>query len=261
MIFPTFAGNISYLDLKIRMKTLHLEKIHPGLSIDCVVFGLHGDTLKVLILKLKHIAKWALPGGFVAATEAVDTEAVRMLKDRTGLDHIFLQQFHLFGAADRNKAADIKNFVDQQIISAAEGDILAQRFVTIGYYAVVDYAKVQAPTPDYSSEFCEWCPLQELPEMIHDHREIIARAYQVLKRDLNYQPIGYNLLPNKFTMPELQTVYETILEKKIDRRNFRRKMLSFGILIATDEVRTGGSHKAPILYKFDQKKYQDAMAG
>ncbi|WP_258098480.1 NUDIX hydrolase [Marinoscillum pacificum] len=233
--------------------------LHPGLSVDCVIFGFHENELKVLMLKMKQMDKWALPGGFVNIKEDVDKEAINILQRRTGLKDIFLHQFHLFGNVSRNNQAYVDKLVKKGVIEPDMKEWFQQRFITVGYYALVEFANVQEPTPDNISDKCEWLPLTELPDLILDHSEIIHKAHQTLKTQLIYQPIGINLLPEKFTMPELQALYETLLEKELDRRNFRRKMLAYDILIQTDERRKGGAHKAPILYKFDKDKYHQAI--
>lgn len=241
------------------MPRLEMEHFLPGLSIDCVIFGFHENELKVLLLKLKNLEKWALPGGFVEREMDVDEQAAYVLKQRTGLDNIFLRQFYLFGGADRNEPGYAAMLVEKGIIPRDMQEWFEQRFVTVGYFALVEYSRVEKPSPDSISELCEWCSLQELPDMILDHKKILAKAYESLKKELNYQPIGLDLLPRQFTMPELQALYETILEKKLDRRNFRRKMLSFDILISTEERRAGVRHKAPMLYEFDREKYRRAI--
>ncbi len=234
------------------------ERYHPGLSVDCVIFGFHEGELKVLLLKMKHAAHWALPGGFVERDEHVDKAASRVLENRTGLKDIFLQQFYLFGDPDRHDhKLDLELFKQSGRDPVREHWFL-QRFVTVGYYALIEFSKA-SPRPDYISDACEWKAMDELPEMILDHRQILERAHETLRFQINYQPIGYNLLPKKFTMPELQSLYETILGKKLDRRNFQRKMLAYGILKDLGERRKGGAHKAPYLYSFDLKNYNSAL--
>lgn len=236
-----------------------INNLHPGLSVDCVIFGFHENELKVILLKMKNLDSWALPGGFVRHNKDVDEEANNILTARTGLNNIFLHQFHLFGNLARNKENHAQNLTKLGVIPPEDQKWFEQRFITVGYYALVDYTNVKTLQPDEISEKCEWVSLQSLPELILDHAEIIEEAHLRLKKELNYQPIGMNLLPEKFTMPELQALYETLLGKQLDRRNFRRKMLSYDILIQTDERRKGGAHKAPLLYKFDQEKYLQAI--
>jgi hypothetical protein len=136
----------------------------------------------------------------------------------------------------------------------------SSRFITIGYYALVDFFDV-TPTPDPHSESCKWYDLNDLPELKLDHGLILKTALDTLRTQLNYQPIGYNLMPKEFTMPELQKLYETLLDKKLDRRNFQRRMLGFDILNRSEEPRKGGAHKAPYLYSFNVEKYQEALKG
>jgi hypothetical protein len=140
------------------------------------------------------------------------------------------------------------------------GSWLTKRFITIGYYALVDYSKV-TPKPDWLTDICEWHDVHKIPKLIYDHNAIVKKALETLQLSLNDIPVGYKLLPSKFTMPELQDLYETILDRKLDRRNFQKKMLSFGVLERLDERRTGGAHKSPYLYRFDKKKYDKAMKG
>jgi ADP-ribose pyrophosphatase YjhB (NUDIX family) len=224
------------------------------ISIDCVVFGFHEGQLKVLGLKIKNEASWYLPGGFVMKDEPIEMAADRILKERTGLDKIFLQQFRVFGDPDRARPHHdmYKDMIPQ------EENWFSMRFLTIGYYALVDFVNVN-PTPDGHSESCTWYDLTDLPDFKLDHAQIVQSALDTLRLQLNYQPIGYNLMPKEFTMPELQKLYETILDKKLDRRNFQRRMLGFGILNRSEQPRKGGAHKAPYLYSFDLEHYQNAL--
>lgn len=236
----------------------NINQLLPSISLDCVIFGFHENQLKVLLLRMKNMDQWALPGGFIDISEDVDQAAIRVLKERTGLDHIFLQQFHLFGEVSRNDQNYNEELVSRRVIDPAFAEWFKQRFITVGYYALVDYSKV-IPQPDQISETCEWFPLQDIPSLILDHSKIISKALNTLRRQLKYQPIGKNLLAEKFTMPELQALYETLLDQQLDRRNFQRKILSYGILKRLDERRMGGAHKAPYLYIFDDENYKKAL--
>lgn len=221
----------------------------PHLSIDCVVFGFHDATLKVLVTKLKENHLWALPGGYVLKIENLRDAANRILRERTGADDVYLQQFRVFGDLNRSEGF-FEDFEDSLWNK--------QRFISIGFYALVDYSKVNLVV-DAISETCEWKSIDDLPEFMMDHRFIFDKALITLRKQLNHKPIGYNLLPEKFTMPELQKLYEIILEKKLNRGNFYRKMLRYNILEKLDESRKGGAHKAPDLYRFDIEKYQMAL--
>ncbi len=227
------------------------------ISIDCVVFGFHEFDLKALTLEMKFTREHALPGGFLKTDESLEDAAKRILKERTGLDKIFLQQFKVFSEPDRAKTnAALKDLKD----SGNKPDLhfFEQRFLSVGFFALVEYTKVQ-PTPDSFSTKCDWIGVNEEVSLILDHHTIINEALKELRLQLNYQPIGLKLLPKKFTMPELQKLYEVILGKELDRRNFQRKILSYKILTKLNERRTGGAFKAPFLYEFDLKNYQQAL--
>ena len=226
----------------------------PHISIDNVIFGFHENELKVLLLQWKESRRWCLPGGFIYRDEHIEEAAVRVLQSRTGLNNVYLQQFYTFGDPRRDrkkhgisKPSDIKKpswFMD--------------RFVTVGYWALVEFSKV-VPKPDEFSEACAWWDIDKVPPLILDHNEILEKALQSLRLNLNDYPVGKDLLPAKFTMPELQRLYETILNKPLDRRNFQKKILALDILDRLDERKTGGAHKAPFLYRFDQRKYERAQ--
>jgi 8-oxo-dGTP diphosphatase len=230
----------------------------PGISIDCVIFGFHQNQLKVLLLRMKNTQLWALPGGFVRKKESLEVAATRVLEERTGLKNIFLQQFHVFSDPLRSYSA--KNIADLKKIgiSVKHSKWFSQRFITVGFYALVDFSKVN-PLPDELSENCEWFDPRIEKELMIDHSSILKNALNTLRNQLSNQPIGYNLLPEKFTMTELRKLYETILGKSLDRRNFQRKFLSYGILRKLKEQRTGSAHKSPYLFKFDLPRYHKAL--
>lgn len=230
----------------------------PSLSVDCVIFGFHDNQLKVLLLKHRHRDMWSLPGGFIFKEESSDVAAHRVLRERTGLKEIFLQQFHAFANTERYNKEFHLNDLEEDGIAVSPDHWILQRFVTIGYYALVEFSKV-IPTADTLTEKCIWWDTGTLPVMMLDHQKIIDTAMLTLRSHLNYQPIGYELLPQKFTLPELQKLYETILNKRLDRRNFQRKIEGFGIVKRLPERRKDVAHKAPFLYSFDSKKYFRAL--
>ena len=221
----------------------------PNLSVDCVVFGFHDATLKVLVTRLKDKNVWALPGGYVLKDDNLEEAANRILYQRTGAENIYLQQFKVFSELNRSNGI-FEDFPDTLWNK--------QRFLSVGFYALVDFHNVNLVMDEFS-DACEWISIEELPEFMMDHREIFDKALETLRRQLNHEPIGYNLLPEKFTMPELQKLYEIILGKKLNRGNFYRKMLRYDILVSLDESRKGGAHKAPSLYRFDLDKYDKAL--
>jgi ADP-ribose pyrophosphatase YjhB (NUDIX family) len=208
---------------QLRDFLLNGDKIYvPRVSVDCVIFGFHEDQLKVLLLRWKD-GRWCLPGGFVKWDESVDESAVRTLQERTALRNIYLQQFHTFGAPNRERGKKFKDIPD------TKKSWMRERFVSVGYYALVEFSKV-SPRPDWLSDECQWYDIHKVPALIYDHNEMVEKALETLRIRLNDYPVGYNLLHEKFTMPELQRLYETILDKPLDRRNFQKKMLSLGIL-------------------------------
>ncbi|MBL0741895.1 NUDIX hydrolase [Chryseolinea lacunae] len=223
------------------------------ISIDNVIFGFHDNQLKVLLLEWKETHRWCLPGGFIFADEHIEEAAIRSLKSRTGLDNIYLQQFYAFGDPNRERT---KHGISPP--AGIKKSWLSERFITVGYYALVEFSKV-VPKPDEFSESCQWWDIEKVPTLILDHNHILEKALQSLRLNLNDYPVGKDLLPQKFTMPELQRLYETILGKQLDRRNFQKKILALDILERLNERKQGGAHKAPFLYKFDQRKYEKAM--
>src|SRR6478609_8534234 len=224
------------------------------LSIDCVVFGFHDGQLKVLLLQLSDTNEWCLPGGFIQHSEPLDEAAVRTVNQRTGLKNIYLRQFYAFGDPARQRQNS-----DAKIFKGAKPDSwIMKRFITIGYWALVEYSKA-VPIPDQFSSQCCWVNVTKVPSLILDHNLILEKALQSLRLSLNDYPVGKDLLSEKFTMPELQRLYETILNRKLDRRNFQKQILSMGILERLKEKKKGGAHRSPFLYRFDKKKYLLAL--
>ncbi len=232
----------------------------PNVAVDCAVFGFHDNVLRVLLLKWKNLKGWSLPGGYMKRSEEAEEAAMRLLKERTGLEKIFLQQYHTFTGVNRTKipGLGLKNFAKAFGVKIRDDNWLTSRVVSIGYYALVDYLKVN-PTPDGFTETCEWRNIDDLPQMLFDHAEMISVAIKTLRLQLNYQPVGLNLLPPKFTMGELQRLYETLLGHTLDRGNFRKKMLGTGILKKTGERPTGKAHKTPHLYSFNRSRYDTSF--
>jgi 8-oxo-dGTP diphosphatase len=241
-------------ELKGKVYLEGFEKFLPGLSVDNVIFGFHNGQLKVLLLECLNQRDWMLPGGYINKEETIDDAAARVLQDRTSLKNVYLRQFHVFGDPRRSRESLIKGVMKSMKLNYEENKWFFQRFVTIGYYALVEFEKV-VPVPDLNSYSCAWHDINKLPHLIFDHRDIIISALTKMRQHLNYQPIGYNLLPKEFTMKNLQAIYETILNRKLDRSNFNRKMMAAGILDKKEKLFAGGAHKAPYLYSFNKKVY------
>ncbi|MCP3928299.1 MAG: NUDIX hydrolase [Bacteroidetes bacterium] len=234
------------------------EEYLPHVSVDCVIFGFFENQLKVLLLQWKESDEWNLPGGFIQKKEHTDEAAIRILKERTGLEKIFLRQFHTFGEPERGRSKDVAQFFSSLHIDEAYYSWLLERFVSIGYYALVNYQKV-SPVPDFLSQQINWFDVKNLPDMILDHRHIVEKAVFALQKNIHTDPVGYELLPEKFILPELRAIYETILDKKIDRRNFQRKLISSNILERLEKRMTGKAHKAPFEYRFNLERYREIL--
>ncbi|AQX08621.1 NUDIX hydrolase [Elizabethkingia ursingii] len=220
------------------------------LSIDCVIFGFHNKSLKVLMLKYFNLDIWALPGGFIFRDENVDDAAYRLLYERTHLNEIFLEQFYTFGNKNRTESDIHNRLTKNKEIDLPKDHWLFERHISIGYYALIDYT-LSSTFPDAFSEKCEWFDVHNLPkEIAFDHREIIEKGMEFLRKNLDYKIYGSNLLPEKFTMKELQNLYECILGEPLRRNNFQRKMLSLDFLERLEKKFDGSANKAPYYYKF-----------
>ena len=209
----------------------------PALTVDCVVFGLDEEDLKVALIQrdlAPFAGKWALPGGFVHVDESLEDAARRELQEETGLSKVFLEQLYTFGDVNRDPR---------------------ERIVTVSYYALVNIRdhRVQAAT---DARNAAWFPVSDTPSLAFDHENILQVALERLKGKVRYQPIGFELLPTKFTLSQLQHLYETILERSLDKRNFRRKVLAMGFLEETDEIEQDVAHRAARLYRFNEAKYR-----
>lgn len=219
--------------------------LQPGLplfesvfTIDCVIFGFQEGELKILLIERNEEPFkdwWALPGLFVEHNEGIDVAAERILYELTGLRDIYMEQLYTFGEVNRHPDG---------------------RVITVGYYAMIRLTghKELKPVTNYAKK-AFWHPVSDLPKLAFDHTTIFEKSLQKIRRKISYQPIAFELLPEKFTLTQLQHVYESILNKKLDKRNFRKKMLNYGILKELGEKQRGVSYRAATLYKFDRRKY------
>jgi 8-oxo-dGTP diphosphatase len=213
------------------------EHPRPALAVDCAVFGMDDDDLKVLLIQRDlepFRGRWALPGGFVRMDEPLEDAARRELREETGLERVFLEQLFTFGAVDRDPRG---------------------RVVSVAYYALVKLGdqRVRAAT---DAREAAWFTVWDTPSLAFDHERILETALVRLKGKVRYQPIGFELLPPKFTLSQLQRLYEKILERELDKRNFRKKVLAMEFVVELDEVEQDVAHRAARLYRFDRRKYQ-----
>lgn len=221
----------------------------PHIAYDSVVFGFSGEQLKILIMEYHNTGLFALPGGFVRVNENLDDAVKRGLKERTGIANIYLEQFHTFGDRSRHKPEVLRTILKANGIDPAPDHWLLDRFISVAYYALIKYDQVN-PQPDALSDSCTWYGINQLPRLILDHERIVKKALDTLQQNLDRKIVGVNLLSPRFTMKDLQTVYEAILGDKLRRSSFQRKMLSLGILKRHEKQYSGKAHKAPFLYSF-----------
>lgn len=227
-----------------------------NISVDCVIFGFHNGILHVLlterVLEDQHtgetiFADYTIQGHHVQEGETVNEAAFRVLKDKTGLDNIFLKQFYTFGDTDRLLTPKDQLWIQTKFPT------IARHVISVGYYALVDSSKVM-PTEGHG--YSSWFPIDALPELGYDHHRIILMALEYLRIEICREPIGFELLPEKFTLTQLQLVFETIWGTKLDKRNFRKKVMQMKYVIALDEKQKGVAHKPAQIYRFCRDTYE-----
>ncbi len=217
------------------------EYPRPSVTVDCVVFGLDGldqEDLKVLLIERGRepfAGCWALPGGFVEMGEDLETAARRELAEETGVKIDYLEQLYTFGAPRRDPRG---------------------RVISVAWYGLVRTLD-HTPTGADDANEAAWFPVVSPPKLAFDHQRILTMAHERLKAKIRYAPVGFNLLPEQFTLRQLQRLYEILLDRPLDKRNFRRKLLSMGLLIETDELQQDVPHRAARLYRFDPEQYRE----
>jgi 8-oxo-dGTP diphosphatase len=209
-------------------------------AVDCIIFGFDYRQLKLLLIKRNfqpQKGKWSLVGGFLAVDESLDQSALRILNNLTGLNDIYLEQLYTYGETNRDPG---------------------ERVLSTAYYALINAECYHLPLNRESS--AKWFPIEKIPPLIFDHNIMVDKAMRRLRRKSLSQPIGFELLPEKFTIPQLQRLYEAIHQRDLDKRNFRKKILSMGLLKKLDEKQKAGSRKGAYFYRFDKEKYDDLVS-
>jgi 8-oxo-dGTP diphosphatase len=234
LLLNSIASNLKTSSVKFS------DEIIDALSIDCVIFGFKNSALSVLLVKHgEGITKghWALPGGWIQYKESLDKAAYRILTAQTAVKNIYLEQFYVFGDVDR---------------------FPIKRVITVGYYALVNIENFELHAGPTVSDVV-WFDIKNIPKMSFDHNKILKKCFIHLQHKVQHEPIGFNLLPKKFTLLQLQELYEAILEKKLDKPNFRRKLIKMNLLVPCSEKQKDVSHRAAQLYKFDKKVYDQLI--
>jgi 8-oxo-dGTP diphosphatase len=236
------------------------RSLNPHISIDCVLFGFDFEELHVLLIDRGRVdtqfpdkaTQFALPGDLIYSDEDLNTGARRVLRDLTSLDNIFLEQFGAFGDPDRLSREDDQKWLHSLRTQPEE------RVVTIGYYTLVKMIDHQ-PIASSFARATQWVPLREIGELAFDHNKILDKALDALRQTLQTRPIGFNLLPPKFTLGQLQKLYEAINNRELDKRNFRRKILKLGIVRELEEKQKGVAHKPARFFQFDKLRYEELL--
>lgn len=236
------------------------ENFLKHIAVDNVIFGYHERELKVLLQRPAGFSKWTVTGGHVKKTESIVQAAERVAYTRTGLRDLFFQQFHTAGSPERHKDEELspERIKKNTGIDISADHWLFDYYVSIGFYTLTEFAMVTINKGPLDEEIA-WWSIHDLPVLMFDHKEIIAEALNALQIHIYHYPVGYALLPEKFTLPEIHSLYETVLEKSLDSRNFARKLMATGIVKKLNETRSIGAHRSPFLYRFDKKKYDTAL--
>lgn len=206
-----------------------------AIAVDVVLFTIQGGTLKLLLVKRQQApfrGAWALPGGLVGTDESVDTAALRELQEETNIGNIYLEQLYTFGDPNRDPRG---------------------RVITVAYYALVNWQQFQLKARQRVSQ-ADWFAVKRLPVLAFDHQRIVEYALERLRNKINYTTVGFQLLARQFTLTELQSSYEVILGRRLDKRNFRRKMLQLGIMKGTRDFKANGRQRPAQLYTFTEPK-------
>lgn len=237
LYFLGYLCGVSFIEEKGMDEKMYCYKYpHPSVTTDCVIFGFDGDRLKVLLIERRnepYKGKWAFSGGFLNPDETAEDGALRELQEETGLTGTYIEQFHTYTVPDRDPR---------------------ERVITIAYYALV---RIQEVHGGDDATKAKWFPIDEVPQLAFDHERILRDAMRKLRERIHFEPIGFELLPEKFTMKNLQMLYEAILDVKFDRRNFSKKMMHHKLLNQLDEKVWPTAKREALLYSFNNEKYNE----
>ncbi len=223
--------------MKNHQKKYYPEAVPILVAVDCVIFGFDREKLQLLLFKRKvepFKGEWSVIGSFVKPNEGVDAAAVRVLQEYTGLHDIFMEPLGCYGAVNRDPGA---------------------RVISQAYFALIRLGEEEMQLVE--THQARWFDLESAPTLMLDHSDMVAHALESLRRKARYRPIGFELLPEKFTIPQLLKLYEAIHQRELDRRNFRKKILSMGILDKLDEKDKSNSKKGAFLYRFNKRQYEE----
>ena len=231
------------------------KELNPNVSVDCVIFGFDLDQLYVLLIDSGSTeafsqARMAVPGDLIFDTENLDEAAIRVLRELTSIENIYLEQIGAFGDPNRIGKKDS----DREWLEAIRAQPEA-RVITVAYYSLVRMPNFNPKASSFAKS-AGWAPVKEVFDLAFDHYDILQAGLEQLRRKIKIQPIGFNLLPEKFTLSQLHKLYECILDKELDKRNFRRKILNLNILTNLDEKQVGVPHKPSQLFEFNEENYK-----
>lgn len=232
----------------------------PHISIDCAILGYHDHQLKILLIRPFGLTGYCLPGGYIKRTETLTQAANRIVEERTGIRGLYLQQYKTFGDPNRIKWNEFNIDEIEQIPGYLHirNSWLMDHTISVGFYAITDFDEV-SPKLDFLSTAYEWFDIDKVPPLLFDHDDMVKDSLHAMRVQLYYYPIAQNLLPEKFTLTEIHAVYETLLGKSLDIRNFSKKLVFLGLIKKLEEKRNIGPHRAPFLYEFDKEKYEEAL--
>ena len=220
------------------MNTKYAEYEQPAVTVDLVIFTVNDDLLKIMLVRRVEnpfANCWSIPGGFLKAGESLEAAARRVLREKTGMQNVYMEQLYTFGEPDRDPRT---------------------RVITVTYFALIPWKDLAQPESANVSDLT-WVPVNHLPKLAFDHRDIVQYAIQRLRAKASYSNIVYGLMPRQFRLSELQNIYEIIIDDKLDKRNFRKRMLATGLLQETGKKEAIGAHRPAMLYKF--KKMEIAL--